>query len=314
MNSTFNPTVQWMADKYDELNRLLFRGRLGACDFELMSGGRGINGRTLGNFSMKGGAKVYRNTRRMFVVNAAGIRVDIDGSNFTKWCKPTIRLNPNYSGTEEAFLEVLAHEMCHYYTYMDGWAPVQAHGREFRDIADIVCSRSDGRFSIHRMLSAESGRQMRLNPEVEARNKRFEQSKKSRMTALFDFRGREVHLTLTTSQSLVDKIVLARPSDRRELVVSSDSRLIDLLFGMGYKSAMRSWRYWDVSDEDFVGHLGEFDCSRVDGRRDESFARSVSRIVCEVVGEFVEGVVDGDDGVATIEPEDNLSLVTAFTK
>lgn len=43
----FKPTIEWMTQKYDELNQELFEGELGHCDFELFTSGKGSGGRTL---------------------------------------------------------------------------------------------------------------------------------------------------------------------------------------------------------------------------------------------------------------------------
>lgn len=42
------PTVEWMREKYDELNSWLFGGQLGGCNFNIFTTGRGSQGGTLG--------------------------------------------------------------------------------------------------------------------------------------------------------------------------------------------------------------------------------------------------------------------------
>ena len=51
---TFRPTVDWMEEKYDEMNALLFNNDLSSCYFKVFTSGRGSQGRTLGFFSING--------------------------------------------------------------------------------------------------------------------------------------------------------------------------------------------------------------------------------------------------------------------
>ena len=136
MNKSFKPTVNWMAEKYDEMNAKLFGGQLDQCDFNIFTSGRGSQGRTLGFFRMNGrGLKIEIATRKMFRHDDwfPNDKEYVNKSNFYSVCRPSIELNGNYSGTEHAFLGTLVHEMCHYYTYMNGYPPKQGHGTEFQE-------------------------------------------------------------------------------------------------------------------------------------------------------------------------------------
>lgn len=154
MEKNFVPNPQWMSEKYDEMNAMLFNGRLGSCGFNIFTTGKGSGGSVLGWFKITGhGIKIDRRTRKMFFENYWD-REYINKDNFVDLCKPVIELNGNYHGTEHGFLSTLVHEMCHYYTYMEGWAPTQAHGREFRNIGSVVASRSNGMFTVQRIATA----------------------------------------------------------------------------------------------------------------------------------------------------------------
>ena len=163
MDKTFSPTVEWMNQKYDEMNDLLFGGKLGKCFFGIFTTGKGSEGRTLGWFRMTGrNLRINRYNRRIFKRYGYGDEVYADSSNFFEVCEPKIELNGNYTGTEHAFLATLVHEMCHYYTYMNGYAPKQGHGREFKEIGYIVSSRSNGMFTIQRLATAEEMTELKL--------------------------------------------------------------------------------------------------------------------------------------------------------
>lgn len=78
--------------------------------------------------------RIECNSRKMFYDDGYYGRQYINSKNFVELCEPCIELNANYSWTEEDMLATLAHEMCHYYTYMNGIAPKQGHGSEYRNV------------------------------------------------------------------------------------------------------------------------------------------------------------------------------------
>lgn len=257
----FVPTVEWMAKKYWEMNEQVFNGELGDCDFGVFTTGRGSEGGVLGWFKITGrNIRVRRSTRRMFVRGWED--EDITNYNFVELCKPRIELNGNYSGKEESFLTTLVHEMCHYYTYMNGKAPVQAHGKEFKMACRMVQYRSGGRFTIQRVATAEQMSGLELSDEMkEKRQKRLE-SKKSKTTILvyWDRDGR-TKLVTTTSQKLVNLIKLGK---YQKLVISNDGNLFDFLYNeKRYRNNMRfgvnGWTYWNVTGKDWLNELDNYD-------------------------------------------------------
>lgn len=52
--------------------------------------------------------------------------------------RPHIRLNPRYEFTWNEMEDTLIHEMVHFWTYKDGIAPKQAHGKTFRRKCDEI--------------------------------------------------------------------------------------------------------------------------------------------------------------------------------
>ena len=257
MDKTFKPTVEWMAQKYQEMNEQLFNGALGECNFNIFTTGRGSQGGTLGWFKIAArGIRVDRYSRRMF--KRIGWDTEyIDKHNFVNLCWPTIELNGNYSGTEHGFLATLAHEMCHYYTYMNGYCPKQGHGIEFKQIGSIVSSRSNGLFTIQRLATAEEMNELELNDEMKAKRDKRLANKKASVTAVIVFTQEgKVKLTMTSSQNLVNLITKTEEGERNEKVVSTnDANIIDYLFNKGYKKNMRTWRYWSLEDKPWINEL-----------------------------------------------------------
>lgn len=252
---SFKPTVEWMAERYNEANQKLFNGALGECDFNVFTTGRGSQGGTLGWFKIVArGIMADRHSRKMF--KQGWDRVYVDRKNFVEMCHPTIELNGNYSGTEHGFLATLVHEMCHYYTYMNGYCPKQGHGPEFRQIGSIVSSRSNGLFTIQRLASAEDMSQLELNDEMKAKREKRLNNKKASVTAVlvFTIYGK-VKLTMTSSQNLIDTISNEENRRGENVVTSNDSNVIDYLFSKGYRRNMRTWRYWSIEDKPWIGEL-----------------------------------------------------------
>lgn len=258
----FRPTVEWMKRKYDEMNARLFRGTLGDCSFDIFTTGRGSEGKTLGKFSIRG-SRIFvdRYSRRLYKTSNIE-RIDVSRENFFEICNPTILLNGHYSGTEHAFLGTLVHEMCHYYTYMDGWCPKQAHGREFRNISAVVSSRSDGEFTVQRLATAEEMKEYDLDDDMKAKRERRLQSKKSRMMAVVIYRSNDdIELTLTTTQRIVDQIMdyyqERHPEKTTKGVCTDDDEIIDFLFQKGYTRAFRTWRFWRINQKPWIDDFNQ---------------------------------------------------------
>lgn len=257
MDKTFVPTVEWMTEKYDEMNSQLFNGALGECSFNVFTTGRGSEGGTLGWFKITGrNIRVDRYSRRMFK-NTNWEKVYVNRENFVYMCQPRIELNGNYSGTEHGFLATLVHEMCHYYTYMNGFCPKQGHGPEFREIGAIVSNRSNGMFTIQRLATAEEMSELELNDEMKAKREKRLNNKKASVTAIIVMTQEgKVKLTITSNQNLINLIVNTEKNERNENVVTTnDSSVINYLFSKGYRKNMRTWRYWSLEDKPWINEF-----------------------------------------------------------
>jgi len=256
LDKTFKPTVEWMSAKYAEMNKQLFGGELGECNFKIFTSGRGSEGGTLGWFKITGhGIRIRRYNRRMFKYNGWD-EINIDRKNFAALCQPQIELNGNYSGTEHGFLATLVHEMCHYYTYMYGYAPKQGHGREFKEIGMIVSSRSNGLFTIQRLASAEQMSELELSDEMKAKREKRLANKKSSVTAVIVFTQEgKIKLTITSNQDVIRKIDMVESGYGEKVVKTNDANIIEYLFSKGYRKNMRTWRYWSLEDKPWIDEL-----------------------------------------------------------
>ena len=256
IDKTFKPNEEWMAKKYNEMNQQLFDGSLGDCDFAIFTSGRGSEGGVLGWFKITGSnVRADRYSRRMFV-GGWGTKVFIDKNNFVRLCKPRIELNGNYTGTEQSFLATLAHEMCHYYTYMNGYCPKQGHGREFKEIGQIVSQRSNGMFTIQRLASAEQMSEMELSDEMKAKREKRLSNRKSSVTAVivFTLEGK-IKLSITSNERLVNLIKTTSEGHGEKVIVTNNADVIDYLFAKGYKKNMRTWRYWSIEGKPWIDEL-----------------------------------------------------------
>jgi len=256
MDKSFKPTVSWMAEKYQEMNSWLFNSELGPCEFSVFTTGPGSQGGVLGWFSVtNSGIRVNISSRRMYLPGW-NENTYVDSSNFVELCRPKISINGNYSGTEKGFLATLVHEMCHYYTYMNGYCPKQAHGREFKEIGYAVSSKSNGLFTIQRLASAEDMKNLELSDEMKARKEKRLNNKKSSVTAVISFyRNGEVRLSITSNQNLVNVISTSEEERGNKVVTTNDYDVIDFLFNKGYKKNFRTWRYWNLEGKPWLDEL-----------------------------------------------------------
>lgn len=308
----FTPTVDWIADKYFELNEWLFNGRLGNCLFEVFTRGEGME-TSLGHFRFTGrGIKYSERTGQMYYCPDYGQKEKIDANNFALYIKPMIGLNGNYKRTEYMWLNTLVHEMCHYYTYMGGRRPVKAHGIDFRQIASIVGIRSNGIFNIKRICDAENVGE--LDEKIAARRQKREENKKSKMTAILVFRTNgDVQLITTTNQKLIDVVIANnnKPICKR-ILATNDKSYIEYLWGEGYKHNMSpsksgtKYKYWPVQGEDLVDEIKNYDFTVLRGEPMNETYQFTNKDI-KLMVEMVLDKLKGEDNLIDITPDMILS-------
>lgn len=309
-------TPEWMKENYDRFNQELFGGELGDCRFEIFTTGRGSQGGWLGKFHIEGPfgykLKANRTTGKMFILNSwSNTRRDIDRSNFVEYCNPVISLNGHYSGTEKSLQETLVHEMCHYYDYMFGICPKQAHGVNFRRISAMVSSRSNGMFTVQRLASAEVMSGYQLDKEMQDKKDRRIANKKIKAFVIFVFKkDGDVQMTITSRSNIdVFKQIVNYYRDgngygkAKSIVTSEDSELIEMLFGIGYKRLMRTWRFWHVGDKPWINTLDNYDINEEfvfeSMKRNNNIISEgkIGKIIEGTIKEFINKIVNDDNSV-----------------
>ena len=239
-------SVDWMRENYEKANKELFGGQLGECNFEYGP----IGERVLGNFSMRSNGRKLaadRYSRRMYVKDWWGDKEFINKGNFFELCEPTILLNSNYTGSYSALYNTLVHEMCHYYTYMHGYAPKQAHGREFREIGSIVAYRSNGEITIQRLATAEDMSNYELNQTLQQRqDKRKANKKLNAHYYIVLCSDGETRLINTKSTEVVNDVIRTANRRGQKVLNITSQEITEELFDTGKTSISRTYRYWPV--------------------------------------------------------------------
>lgn len=310
----FRPTIEWMQRKYDELNNELFDGCLGPCQFHIFTNGKGSQGRRLGSFKMTStGIQVWKNSRRMFKIIYDDY-VYINPNNFAKLCEPLISLNGNYSGTEYGFLATLVHEMCHYYTYMKGYALGKAHGPEFYHIGNTVALKSGGLFTIDKLASAEEMLHLDLDDKIKQTVEKRIANKKAKIYALFDYKSPDdIRLVTTNNQALINAICdfQKRNKTSKQVIITNDAKVIDLLFEKGYKKNFRTWRYWQVAGKEWLGILddAEKEILKNPAFMTENKRRNINDIINETFNRFINEKLTN---IIEITPDMDLGAYSPF--
>lgn len=249
----FKPTVQWMSENYAKANEELFGGRLGDCIFKAEPIKKNTN--WLGMFSMPVNRidvalKAKRSSRRMFLENRYNgeIITYINEDNFFDLCHPTITLSTYYSGTQESLYATLVHEMCHYYTYMYGLCPRQAHGVDFRNIGETVAYRSNGTLTVQRIASAEQMEGYDVDDEIKQRRERRAAAKKvNAHYYLIVWKNGRVGIINPTDACLREIVSLEQRSNSsvKEILDITDPEITNILYEKhGFTKKMRTYRFW----------------------------------------------------------------------
>lgn len=314
-DKTFKPTVEWMKQKYIEMNDLLFNGTLGQCNFAIFTSGKGSQGGVLGWFKITGkNIKVRRLDRRIFKSTFSN-EIFVDKHNFYSICQPQIELNGNYTGTELAFITTLVHEMCHYYTYMYGFVPKQGHGPEFKSIARHVTANADGMFTIQRLASAEQMEGFVLNDEMKEKNEKRIANKKSKLNALILFKkSGQVMLTTTSKEPLIQLIINSyEDRDIKKIIQTKDINFIEYIFNLGYKRNFSTWRFWDITDKNDILELLNKSIKQeyINPNMNET-KYNTKNIINEVLKEFIKTNTNNDDYSIDINPNMNLGIESPF--
>ena len=152
---------------------------------------------------------------------------------------------------------------------MYGYAPKQGHGPEFREIGAIVSSKSNGLITIQRLASAEEMTHFDLDADIKQKNQeRLDRKKSNLNVCVIILDNKQVRLVTTTSMKLVDEIANLHNTKNDTLYFgcSHETGLVELLYSKGYRSSMRTYRYWDISNASWLNILPEYQWNKVIGK------------------------------------------------
>ena len=309
----FKATVEWMKEKYNEMNQKLFGGELGDCLFTVDK--KRI--RTLGWFRMNYIADAYYDCyRRMYVISDDSKKIYINKDNFFQYCQPIIGLNSLYSGTEKSLLSTLVHEMCHYYTYMFGRMPKQAHGVEFRHIALAVASRSSGIFTIQRIASAEEMSEYELDFDAKEKYDKATSKRMLGCTLLLVYRDNgNIELIVTKERSLINKIFRIAEEGRTyggritQIKTSTSDEALDIYKKHGYTHVFKSYRYFPKTKDDEI--IKELENTDMETHTFNQPALSLREVIQKAVKEAIDKEIYGQKRLKNnkgfrISPDINL--------
>lgn len=298
-------TTDWLRENYEKMNAELFDGKLGNCDFDIFTTGRGSEGRILGWFCMMAnGLFISKYNRRIYKKNPYEFdgKTYVTKENFYELTRPMIKLNGNYRWTEKAALSTLVHEMCHYYCNQDGWRPTQAHGYEFRSIASRVSMKSGKIFTVERIAKAEQMGEMELNSDMQAKkNKRIENKIKKVIPLLLWMDDGQVRLINCSSERLLDSIISTSGKHIRK-AMRGDAEFAKFLFNNRYGKAMTTYRFWDVTGKSWLDELNKFNMQEIQ-------ILSTRRTLNEDIEKVLDEILNEEDEEIPIRPGINLGIV-----
>ena len=245
------PDQNWIEQKYNDFNIKYFNGKLGSCTLKCQPSNRNY----LGIFTLDtNDIEFDRDTGRMSI-NHFGNRLYVDSESFVALCCPLISLNTNYDAPESSWENTLIHEMCHYYTYMDGYVPKQGHGKEFKAIARRLYEKTNGEIVI--TTYDKTGNFTQTNQKkLQSVEKRKNNKIDSTFVALTILSDNSLSLQMLKENTL--KILLKFSKDF--VIYSSNNELITKLFERGFNRVFRTLgRYWSITDPRTIDLLNQYE-------------------------------------------------------
>lgn len=252
----FYPTVEWMSKKYNELNNDLFDNELKGCEFEVFYTGLGANGNFIGFFTFNGVHLFYNEYDRLLYKKVGRKKIYVNRDNFVELCRPVIQFNGHYQATEDAWVNTLIHEMCHYCDAMDGYVQKQAHGPSWKDICRKIEYKTNGKYTISTLINTDEMKDFILDEKIKNRNETRINNKISRMSVYISFlTDNSIIFTTTSNKKLKECILNYGKTDCAEIIESDDNTLIRSLYDHGYKTDFRTYKYYKLINDDEVDKI-----------------------------------------------------------
>ena len=247
----FTPTVEWMERNYYLLNDELFDGKLGKCDFKIDNSKGQWN--VLGYFELQNQISYNKQTKRLEFKKNDNSYGKIDYCNFVYVCKPLIALNGNFTGSEYDTTCTLIHEMCHYYNYMNGYAPTRAHGKEFKNACLLVSKKSGGKYTYNNIFNSEES-SLRLTDDALNVKKLQDEKKRNRfiktIKVLIIFRGSETIMLTSSSQKVIDEYIdlwFNNIDNHDAYILLEDERFNEVIYDLRYRTNIRRVSFFNVT-------------------------------------------------------------------
>lgn len=313
--------VEYLRRKYDEFNKTLFGGILGECDFAAFITGKGSEGRVLGWFCVTArGIKYNRSTRRLYVevneLDSKGYswgthRKYINRSNFDELCKPLIKLNDNYDWNEYSMDLVLIHEMCHYANYVDGYYPGRSHGKEFMKWARIVEEASGGKYTVDKVATSETMKNVELSQKFKDKREKRKQNKISKLKVKICISQDEEYWIVPATTDGPIESTDNEPTRILGRYVINDPEFSKELLEFGYHVIRATYLRYTITKENatyaynfITKYLEKHDSveSTVGNKEKGMFESIVLEVIDDINGDFEE---DGD-----VIPGMNLGIYT----
>lgn len=297
----FTPTVEWMERTYYRLNDELFDGKLGMCDFKIDNSNGQWN--VLGYFMLQNKISCNKKTRRLGFKKDDNSYGGIDYCNFVYVCKPLIALNGNFSGSEYDTTCTLIHEMCHYYNYMNGYAPTRAHGKEFKNACLLVSKKSGEKYPYNKVFNSEES-SLRLTDDARSVKKLQDDKKRERfiktIKVLIIFRGSETIMLTSSSQKVIDEYIELWFNNMKThdvYILLEDERFNGVIYDLRYRTNVRSVSFFNVTKDkdvmEMVYNIKDYNVIDYKDKRDntkevisEDEIR-IRNIIREVIEEYI---------------------------
>lgn len=215
--------VQWLKQKYQYFNQLIFNNSLPPCSFAVLP----LPDNTLGKFGLSKSAQM-KSICGIYYDEKSGRYIPLNKQTVPKLYKPKITISTKYSRSEKEFENTLIHEMCHYWTCFDEEDNFRYpnkendhHGADFFEAARMVSTKTNGQVTIKQIEDGEIMDNMEASSTY---------NKDSVLICIFSFHGDEVFFMTKMDLMLEYKRIM-----NWDIKFANNPTLLMLLKRYGYK-------------------------------------------------------------------------------
>lgn len=274
------PTKEWMEKSYKKFNKLYFNNELPECELDVSKDM--AQATFLGQFGfdttwyfnrnkpMADGYEMFVYEYKEYSAHEGRMaKVSVKDLLSIAELRPHIRLNPRYEFTWNEMEDTLIHEMIHFWTYKDGIAPKQAHGKVFRRKCDEIreMAKANGK-NYNLRIYAQNNGNWELNDEEKQKMIAKQEKKNERSTLLYfehdpnKISGRcymytkrfGIYLTKNI-KSIVEDIKRYDNNSVTIIYELSNSCINKLAEQFGTFKVCRTYRFWDATSGKYAAAL-----------------------------------------------------------